>query len=128
MLRIIQIAFLASVGFYALIGESVGARDAEGVRNAQWILIFFSAWAVTVMLLFRGRLLRAAEETLRLQPDDPAALTRWRTGHFLTFCCAETPGICGLLLRLLGGTLLQAVPFYAVAVGLMLVFTPRRPE
>ena len=47
--------------------------------------------------------------------------------HFISFALCESAGLCGLVLRLLGATTLEAAPFFAGAFVLMLAFRPAAP-
>lgn len=128
LLRIIQAAVLISVAFYVAIAEKVGPHEARDVKQLQTILMLFAGSLVVTILFFRQRVLRPAEEVLRMQSEDAVALRRWRTANLVTLLCSEAVVLYGMGLRFLGGTLSQAAPFYAAGVLLMLVFTPRRPE
>ena len=128
LLRVIQAALLGSVVLYAVVGEVTGPKESRDVKQTQLILIVLSATEVGIILLVRRRMVQPLEETLRSQPEDAAALSRWRAGNIVTFALAEAVGLYGVALRFLGATLLQVIPFYASAAVLMLVFTPRRPE
>ena len=127
-LRVIQMAFLVAVVIYIAIAEKVGPREPKDVKQIQVLLMVMAASLVGGILFFRQRLIPPAEEVLRTQPEDANALRRWRTANLITLTLAEAVVLYGLALRFLGGTLLQAAPFYAAGVLLMVVFTPRRPE
>ena len=127
-LRVIQTAFLVAVVIYIAIAEKAGPREPKDVKQIQILLMLMAATPVGVILFFRQRLIPPAEEVLRTQPEDANALRRWRTANFITLVLAEAVVLYGFVLRFMGGTLLQAAPFYAAGVLLMVVFTPRRPE
>ncbi len=128
LLRIIQMALLVSVAFYLAIAEKVGPHEARDVTQIQILLALFAGSLVVTILFFRQRVLGPAEDVLRTQSEDAVALRRWRMANLVTLVCSEAVVLYGMVLRFLGGTLLQAAPFYAAGVLLMLLLGPRRPE
>ena len=128
LLRILQAALFGSLLLYGLVGEIAGPKEARDVKQMQLILMVLAAASWGVIFFVRQRLVQPAEEILRTQPEDAAALGRWRAGNMATFFLAEAVALYGLVLRMLGSTLLQAAPFYSAAILLLLAFTPRRPQ
>ena len=128
LLRIIQLALLVSVVFYIAIAEKVGPQVPKDVKQMQMILMALAVGVVGTIFIFRQRMLTHAEEALRSQPEDVVALACWRAGNIITLVLAEAVVLYGLVLRFMGGTLLQAAPFYAAGALLMVVWGPRRPE
>jgi hypothetical protein len=127
LLRIMQRAFLAMIVVYAVVGERLG-REPKDLRQIQLVLIVLAAAEVAAILLFRRLLVQRSEEALRLRPEDVGALFLWRLWNIGSFAIALSVALYGFVFRFMGGTLLQALPFYAAAAGLMVAFTPRRPE
>ena len=123
-----QRGFLALIVVYAVVGERLGPREPKDLRQIQIILIVLAVAEVAATLLFRRLLVQTSEEALRLRPEDAGALFLWRLWNIGSLAIALSVALYGLVFRFLGGTLLQALPFYAAAAILMLVFTPRRPE
>ena len=128
LLRIIQMVLLTSVVLYAVVGELAGPQEARDVKQMRLILIALAGALLLAMGAIRQRMISPAQQILRSQPEDALALARWRAGNIVTFALAEAVALYGLVLRMLGAKLLQALPFYAAGAVLMLVFTPRRPE
>jgi len=124
--RIIHLAILVSVPFYAFVGEWAGPPPGE-IGFLYKILVAAAVADLGLFTFFRITMLRSAEATLATRPDDAAALGRWFTANVVTFVLCETVALLGLVIRFLGGNLVQAGPFYAVAFLLLLVVTPRRP-
>lgn len=126
MMQIMQGAFLMSILVYVLIIKMV---PAAGSRN---LLMFKILVGVTIALLatiarLRRRLVKPAEETLASQPDDPAALARWRTGYLITYACSEAMALYGVVLHFLGFSLTEVLPFLIAGFVLILFYAPRRP-
>lgn len=128
LLRVIGAAFLLSIALYAMVGEMVGpssAADLGVVHQAMLVAaVITGAAAVFVRRMLAGK----AEEVLRLHSEDAAALGRWRAGQLVGFALAESVALYGLVLRILGGSLRDAAPFYGGAALLLLVFWPKRPQ
>lgn len=136
-LRIVHLALLASLGLYIWIGEQI-RRTPKTLDPAILKGLAVLASAVGAVALFI-RLLRlpAAEEKLRLASNDLVLSNRWATDppvarrwfflHILSFALCESIALYGLLLRFNGASLPQVGGFYAGAIALMLLWTPRRP-
>ncbi|MGH9794135.1 MAG: hypothetical protein ACRD5G_05125 [Candidatus Acidiferrales bacterium] len=92
-------------------------------------LVFFVACATAALIgfQFRARMIPAAMDALRRNPGDADASQRWLSGHIIPYALAEAVAACGFALRFLGGTFYESFPFYAVALGLLLAWMPRRP-
>lgn len=127
-LRVIHAALLLSCLIYAYIGEVAGPEESKDMKLFLMAFGFLGATNLGIAMLLRPRFVGAAEEILRRSPDDATALQRWMTGHFVLYAMCESVALFGLVLRILGATLVQVLPFYGAAVLLMLVWVPRRPE
>lgn len=125
---LIAVALLATIPLYALIGEIVGPAQPGDFAIYRLIFFVLSATAGLMGFQLRARMIPAAEDVLRRAPGDEPAAQRWVAAHIAAAGLAEVIGICGLTLRLVGGTLLESLPFYIIAMGLMLAWMPRRPE
>lgn len=82
-------------------------------------------WDIGIAFFFRATKLAPASEALRTNPNDPAALTQWRTQNFLSFCFAETVVLMGFVLKFLGTGWNIVGIFFAVGILLFLLWTPR---
>lgn len=126
-LRIVQWSMLASILFYAAIGEYMGPRG-RGVDPA--LSYIFSTLAVaivgTIFVVRRTLVLRAAE-SLADHPDDRLSLGHWRTGYLATYALCEALALFGLVLRFRGCELQQSLLFYAGGFILLFFFRPIQP-
>ena len=128
LLRILQAAMLLSIVLYAVVGEVAGPRRPQPTNPAfVLILAMISASTVLVVFLLRRIMVFRAADLLAKQPSDADALSRWRSGHIITFALCESIALYGLVLRMLGQTLGQIAPFYLAAAFLILYFVPRQP-
>jgi hypothetical protein len=125
--KIIRIAFLVSIALSVFLGERVGQR-APPNRNLYFALTLVAITTVGMIYAVRRLLVLRSEATLGAQPEDTAALNRWRSGHIVIYALSEAVALFGLVLRILGFTLSQVAPFYLVGFVLIFVFGPRRPS
>ena len=126
--QVIRIALLVSVAVYVFIGERIG-QSTPGAPDRNFYFAITLVALTTVGMAFavwRLFVLRS-EAMLAAQPEDAAALKRWRAGFTFTYALCETVALFGLVLRILGFTLSEVAPFYIVSFVLMILFSPRRP-
>lgn len=126
--RTIHAAMLLTCVLYIPVGELVGPKEAKDVRLLLMVLGFVGLADLGTAMLLRAQTVGAAEEILRRNPADPAALQQWQTGHILFFALCQSVAILGVVSRLLGATLTQTLPFAGACVVMMLVWSPRQPE
>lgn len=125
--RILHGVMLFSMCLYIIAAEMFGDRMPRDIHVFQWGFMTVSFLLVVVAVLVRVKLVQPTAQILQTQPNDSATMGRWRSGILTSFVLAEAVMLFGFALRFLGGTLLQATPFYAVAIALMLLWWPRRP-
>jgi hypothetical protein len=125
VLRTIHSVLLFSVPLYALVGEGLARRTYRPGLALPLTLSMVAAVALLVALLTRARMVQTAQMILRRRPGDALALANWRAGCLISLVGCESVALCGFALRIAGHPLAQALPFYLVAVGLMLAWTPR---
>lgn len=125
--RMIYGALLFSIVLYIVVAEQVGDHASHDAQAVLLGLAAVSLLTTAVAVMVRIKLVQPAAEILQTQPNDSAAMGRWRSGIIASFVLAESIALCGCGVRFFGGTLLQASPFYAVAIALMLLWWPRRP-
>lgn len=129
ILQIVRLALLGSIVLYVFVGESVGqSLAAPPDRNLYFALTLVALTTVGMIFAVRRLFVLRAEGRLAAQPEDTAALNRWRSGHIIIYALCEAVALFGLVLRILGFTLSQVTPFYLVGFVLILLFGPRRPS
>lgn len=125
--RILHAVIFCTILLLVYIAEMFFHHEARDVRLA-WIGFLANGLMIlTLALFFRLKMLQPAVETLQKNPDDQAALARWRTGNIISFVLTESIVLLGFALRFIGGTTVQSLPFYTIGVALMLLWWPRRP-
>jgi F0F1-type ATP synthase membrane subunit c/vacuolar-type H+-ATPase subunit K len=128
IVRMIRLALMASVVLYALIGELLGSSTASPDTALYFAVTFLAIADVGAIVVMRRMFVVPAEATLAKQPEDPAALNRWRAGYIVIYGLSEAVALFGLVLRFLGFSLSHVATFYAVGLILMMFFGPRRPS
>lgn len=127
-IRYMHVGIFMSVVLYIGVAEFV-KRDRSGEISSEiyWTLAVVGAGLAATAFLVSQMVLDPAHQALHMEPNDAAAVGRWRVGYIIIFSCCEGLVICGFLARLLDATVAQAIPFYAVGLILLLLFHPRRP-
>jgi hypothetical protein len=90
-------------------------------------ILVLSVAIVGATVYIRLKMVGTALDTLRSTPYDPIALARWRKGVVLSDVLLDAVVLYGFVLRFLGGTAQLCLPFYAAAIGLMILWWPQRP-
>ena len=126
VLQIVRIALLVSVVCYAFIGERM-AQSVAPDRNIYFAITLFAITTVGIIFAVRRLFVLRSEETLVSEPENAAALNRWRAGYLVIYALSESVALFGFVLRILGFKLSEITPFYLAGFALMLLFGPRRP-
>jgi len=127
LIRIIYGALLFAMILNIRMAEKLSHQEPLDIHVIWLALLANGLMAIGVAIFFRFKMLQPAAETLQERPDDQTALARWRAGSILSFVLVETVALFGFVLRFIGGTTWQSLPFYVVGIALMLVWWPRRP-
>ncbi len=126
--RVLHAAMLSTCLLYVAVGEAVGPKEPKDVKLLLMVLGFMAVAELGAAMLLRPQMVGKAEEVLRRSPDDPAALQQWQTGHIVLYAMCQSVAIFGFVLRMMGATLMQSLPFAGACVLMMLMWVPRRPE
>jgi F0F1-type ATP synthase membrane subunit c/vacuolar-type H+-ATPase subunit K len=127
LLRTVQLAMLGSIVLYALVGEFATPRR---IANPTLSYIFTTMGVAVVGVIFvvRRTLVLRSGEVLAEHPDDRLAVGHWRTGYFATYGLCEALALFGLILRVMGFSFQQSLPFYVGGFVLLIFFGPRQPS
>lgn len=129
IVQLIRIALMVSIVLYALVGEIAGRNSMPAPdNNIYFAVTLVAVIAVATIVVMRRLLVLRAEGELAKDPEDRAALSRWRTGYIVTYMLSEAVALFGLVLRMIGFSLSQVATFYVVGLILMMFFGPRRPS
>jgi hypothetical protein len=125
--RIVAALLFLSALLYILIGETVSTESPRDVKSFLLVFGLLTLWDVSSAFAIRTRYLESATRTLRSNPEDHVALHRWKFGQIAPLAMCEAIALFGLVVRFLGGTSLQTIPFYLISASMMVVWWPRRP-
>ncbi|MBZ5702275.1 MAG: hypothetical protein LAN84_10550 [Acidobacteriia bacterium] len=124
-LRIIHGVMLVSVLLYMLVIFQIHPSEGHLSPVIPEAITVCCAAEIAVALVLRARLLAPCMETLRSNPDDAQALGRWREGNLVSITLAQSVALFGLVLKFLGASWFVGGPFFATAIFLLLIWTPR---
>jgi hypothetical protein len=126
VLRSIHAVFVTSILLYVFAAEKIAQPGTNA--PARILMAVMTATAVGIILIalaVRRRMVKPAIDKLRLETEDVRAANLWRTGSLISFVLIECVALCGFVLRVKGATRSQTLPFYLLAIFLMLIWTPR---
>ncbi len=127
-LRAVQWAMLASILLYGVVGEAAGPVVHPVDPAVSYLFATLGVAIVGVIFVVRRTLVLRAAESLATQPDDSLSLNHWKTGYIATYALCEALALFGLVLRFLGASLQQSMPYYLGGFVLLFFFRPRQPE
>jgi len=124
-MRVMHAIFLLTIFLYLGLLKFIvpAGKGVDQIFVAALVLVCVGD--VVLASLLRKQKVHASEEKLRVNPKDGAALQQWRAGMILSFVFTECIALFGLVLKILGAEWRVAGPFFAFAVLLMLLWTPR---
>jgi hypothetical protein len=118
---------LGSILLYAVAGKIIRFAAHPVDSSLSYVFTTAAVALVGVIFLVRRTLVLRPAEALAARPDDPISLSHWKTGHLATYALCEALALFGLVLRFLGFTFQQSLPFYVAGFVLLLFFGPREP-
>jgi len=130
-MRILHWLFLASVVLLAVAAEIAGQNltPIEGIADILLVcLIVAGGTEIAICIFLRRKQLNEASEILHGAPEDHKGWEKWRSATLFCMVSGVTFCLFGVMMRLVAGNLLVAIPFYVVALFLLLVWSPRLPE
>ncbi len=128
LLRTVQWSMLASILLYGIVGEVVGRAPRRIDPSLTYVFTILGVAIVGVIFVVRRTLVLRAAESLAAHPEDNLSLNHWRTGYLASYALCEALALCGLIQRILGGSLGQCMPYYLGGFVLLFFFRPREPE
>jgi hypothetical protein len=126
-LRAVQWTMLGSILLYAVVGEVLrhGARTID--PSLSYVFTTAGVAIVGVIFVVRRTLVLRSAESLASHPDDSLTLRHWKSGYITTYALCEALGLFGLILRFMGCSFQQSLPFYIGGFVLLFFFGPQEP-
>jgi hypothetical protein len=126
-LRALQLAMLGSILLYAVLGEVLGSRTRVVDPSLSYVFTTAGVAIVGVIFVVRRTLVLRSAESLASRPDDSLSLSHWKSGYVTTYALCEGLALFGWILRLMGCSFQQSLPFYIGGFALLFFFGPREP-
>src|SRR5271165_7014017 len=124
--RVIHVAFVVTWFLFIFILQyevKPAERPIEPITVAALALAAVSS--VSVGWTMRGKHLAMAAEVLQREPEDAAAIARWRFANILSCAFAESVTLFGFMLKMMGARWTIAGWFFAGGMILLLLWWPR---
>jgi hypothetical protein len=67
-----------------------------------------------------------AREDIALPGDASPSVQKWLTVQIVSYAIAISVALYGIVLRFLGGSLTKTLPFYAIAIVMLISWWPRK--
>lgn len=120
------ICFLVYLVLLPLVVEKFVPATSQPIDRTFFVgICIVSVAEIAIALAIRNRKLPAPEE-ISLHDDASRAVGKWLTIQIMSYAIAISVALYGVVLRFLGVPLIKTVPFYAVALLLLLVWWPRK--
>jgi hypothetical protein len=126
-LRALRLAMLGSILLYAVLGEVLGSRTRVVDPSLSYVFTTAGVAIVGVIFVVRRTLVMRSAESLASRPDDSLSLGHWKSGYVTTYALCEGLALFGWILRLMGCSFQQSLPFYIGGFVLLFFFGPREP-
>ena len=126
-LRALRLAMLGSILLYAVLGEVLGSRARVLDPSLSYVFTTAGVAIVGVIFVVRRTLVMRSAESLASHPEDSLSLGHWKSGYIATYALCEGLALFGWILRLMGCSFQQSLPFYIGGFVLLFFFGPREP-
>lgn len=124
-LRMLHGVFLLTIVLYAAALTQIPAVSHDPQRILLYVFALVAVSDVLLAFVLRAQLVAAPAHVLLTNPEDANALRKWRSGNLISFVLAETLALLGVLLKFLGFGWNVAAVYFAAAIVLLMLFTPK---
>ena len=128
LVQTIHAAMLGSIALEAVIGEIAGPGPRSIHPALSCALATMSVAVVGTVFVVRKTLALPSELALAQKSGDAVAQQQWKTSYLATYVLCESLGIFGVMLRFLGASFVQSLPFYLSGFVMLFFFAPRDPS
>lgn len=127
VLKVLYAVLFASVVFYWVVQELVAAdREPKDLGVLKLALLVAAGSTAVVVFYLRFSRIPPLLSAPTLEPGP--RLAQLRTYYIVCFALGETIALFGFVLRILGGSRVDSLPFYFISVVFFLLSYPRAPE
>ena len=127
LVQLIHAAMLGSVVLEAVVAELAGPGPRSISPALSWSLATLSVAVVGTVFVVRKTLALPSAQALARESGNAIALQRWKTGYLATYGLCQSLASFGVVLRFLGASFQQCIPFYVSGLAMLLYFAPRDP-
>lgn len=125
--RLVHAAMLGGIVLEALVAELVGPRPGSVNPALSYALATISVAIVGSVFVVRKTLALPSAQALSEHSDDAIAQQHWKMGHLMTYALCQGLGVFGVVLRFMGASFQQSLPFYLSGFIMLFFFAPRDP-
>jgi hypothetical protein len=126
-LRAVQWALLGSIFLYAVAGEVLDIRARNLDPAISYVFTTAAVALVGVIFVVRRTLVFRSAESLAAHPDNVVTLRQWKSGYIASYTLCELLALFGFVLRCMGCSFQQSLPFYIGGFALLSFFGPKLP-
>jgi len=126
--RLVHAAMLGGIVLEALVAELAGPSPGSVNPALSYALATLSVAIVGSVFVVRKTLALPSAEALAQHVDDAIAQQHWKMGHLMTYALCQGLGVFGVVLRFMGASFQQSLPFYLSGFIMLFFFAPRDPS
>lgn len=126
-LRAVQWTLLASIFVYAALGQVLDLRTRSVDPSISYVFTTAAVALVGIIFVVRRTMVFRSAENLSANPDDAVTLRHWKSGYMASYTLCELLALFGFILRCMGCSFAQSLPFYIGGFTLLFFFGPRVP-
>ncbi len=129
-LRMVYFMMFAAMFFYMGMAEYMrSGQKADPVDPAMLkSFLILCGIEAAVLIGIRKKMVEPSLDAIGRDPNDQAMLRRWMQGSMVCFAIASSIALFGFVLRFMGATMLQASVLYGLAIVMMFLSAPQRPQ
>ena len=123
-MRMVRGFLLVASLIYPFIAEKIAKPHPAPAAAFYYAILVMGAVEIAIVVVIRKKTEPLQDATLA----DKTSLVRWRAAHIIVYALALSVVLYGLVVRVAGATLSQAVPFYTAGIAMLLLFSPKASD